>query len=101
MRTPDPNRLARLDKPVNAYRKELFRSAVFRTGSRPDDIARTTCATTHPTAAGSSTAASDACNSPLAKSPRRLCAGGSLSFHRNYFAADGRRKRSTNSSPLK
>lgn len=101
MKTPEKNRLARLDKPVNAYRKELFRSAVFRTGSRLDDIARPTCATTRPTEAGWSTAESDACNSPLAKSPRRLCAGGSLSFHRNYFAADGRRKRPTISSPRK
>lgn len=36
MKTPDPNRLARLDELVNAYREELFRFAAFRTGSRAD-----------------------------------------------------------------
>lgn len=36
MKTPDPERLARLDEAVTAYQDELFRFAAFRTGSRAD-----------------------------------------------------------------
>lgn len=36
MKTPDPNRMARLEEAVTAYQEELFRFAAFRTGSRAD-----------------------------------------------------------------